>query len=55
MMKKKIYEAPVLCITELETKDIMMTSGLIGSELLGKNEILGYGSIDYGMIEIDLE
>lgn len=55
MMKKKIYEVPVLCITELETNDIMMTSGLIGSELLARDEILSYGIIDYSMIEIDLQ
>ena len=56
MIKKKIYEVPSLTVTELETKDILMTSGLLGSELLTKNEILGHGTIDYyDMIEIDLD
>ena len=47
-MKKKKYEAPTIYVTEIETEDIILTSGLLGSE------ILGYGTIDYNMIEIDL-
>lgn len=55
-MKKKKYEAPTIYVTEIETEDILMTSGLLGSELLTKNEILGHGTIDYyNMIEIDLD
>ena len=45
---KKTYESPSLTVTELDTKDIIMVSGLITA-----NEILGHGKIDFAQIEID--
>ncbi|MBR2884416.1 MAG: hypothetical protein IKB93_06435 [Clostridia bacterium] len=55
-MKKKKYEAPTIYVTEIETEDIILTSGLLGSEILERNEILGHGTIDYyNMIGIDLD
>ena len=51
MMKKKIYEVPSLAVTEIETKDVVTVSGLIGDNLLAGDKALGYGKIEW--IEID--
>ena len=47
---KKIYESPSLIVTEFDTKDIIMTSGLITAE-----EILGYGTIDFDQLQIEID
>ena len=49
-MKKKIYEAPALMVTEIEAKDIILVSGLI--TVVNEN-LLGQGTIDF--IDIDLQ
>ena len=46
---KKTYESPYLIVTELDTKDIIMVSGLITAQ-----EILGQGTTEFAQIEIDL-
>ena len=51
-MKKKIYEAPALMVTEIEAEDIILVSGLI--TVINEN-LLGQGTIDFGTIDIDLQ
>ena len=48
---KKTYESPYLTVTELDTKDIIMTSGF--GSLITAEEILGQGTIRFEQIEID--
>ena len=47
--KKKVYESPNLTVTELKTEDVIMVSGLIGAK-----DLLGYGVINFDLVEIDL-
>ena len=49
-MKKKMYEAPALMVTEIEAEDIILVSGLI--TVINEN-LLGKGTIDF--IDIDLQ
>lgn len=47
--KKKVYESPEITVIEIETKDVINASTLIGFDATGEN-LLGYGQI-----EIDLK
>ena len=51
-MKKKIYESPALMVTEIETEDIILVSGLI---TVISEKLLGQGTIDFSEIDIDLK
>lgn len=46
--EKKVYESPEITVIEIETKDVINASTLIGFDVTGEN-LLGYGQI-----EIDL-
>lgn len=47
--KKKPYEAPTLCVTTIETEDIIQTSGLQLMEM-EVSDLIAIGNI-----EVDLE
>ena len=49
-MKKKIYEAPALMVTEIEAEDIILVSGLI---TVADADLLGEGTIEF--IDIDFQ
>ena len=53
MKNKKIYEVPALCVTELETEDIMAASDLLGWDLVQSGELLGSGEIEFDLISIE--
>ena len=42
---KKIYEAPTFAVTEIETKDVITVSALIGQSAIGTTA-LGYATIE---------
>ena len=50
-MKKKIYESPALMVTEIETEDIILVSGLT---TVAEENLLGQGEIKFEeIIEAD--
>ena len=42
---KKVYEIPVLNVTEIETEDVIAISILMGQDIINDAKTLGYGTI----------